>query len=211
MAEAVMTDDNSQSEKRIQLLPTKLPVLELKIFCENEDLKKMYEQHIKDHNEKLQSLYTDSGFDLLNPSTIEYSNGSLSNKYSLGVKVALNHCSLQKDVQLQNGEICNLLRVQPHAFMLLPRSSTGLKTNLRLSNNVGVIDSGYRGEITALVDILFTHNSEFSSSRNKLESGKRNFQLVSFNGYPMHVNLVDTLEDLGNTDRGEGGFGSTGN
>ena len=41
----------------------------------------------------------------------------------------------------------------PQGFSLLPRSSI-VKTPLRLSNSVGVIDRGYRGQVTAVVDNL---------------------------------------------------------
>tara|TARA_Y100000992_G_scaffold215723_1_gene148882 strand:- start:3252 stop:3890 length:639 start_codon:yes stop_codon:yes gene_type:complete len=212
MAQAGMTENNDGEQRRVQLVPTKLPILELKIYCENKELKEMYEKHIENHNNKISGLYCDSGFDLLNPTDRIFMPGVLSLKYPLGIKVALNHCSLQKDVKLQSNEVVNLLRVQPHAFMLLPRSSTGLNTNIRLSNSVGVIDSGYRGELTALIDVVATNNAPNNEvTRNKFEKGKRNFQLVSFNGFSMHVNLVEKEEDLGNTERGEGGFGSTGN
>jgi dUTP pyrophosphatase len=99
--------------------------------------------------------------------------------------------------------------------MLLPRSSTGVKKNIRLSNSVGVIDAGYRGELCALVDCISNPVTdgfgETGDERAKLSEGERNFQIVGYAGYPIHVNLVDTEEDLGNTERGTGGFGSTGN
>ena len=81
----------------------------------------------------------------------------------------------------------------------MARSSIS-KTPLRLSNSVGLIDAGYRGEIMAAVDNI----KDFSFS---LEKGQRLFQLVSMNGDAIHFELVDTLS---NTSRGEGGFGSTG-
>jgi dUTP pyrophosphatase len=84
-------------------------------------------------------------------------------------------------------------------FLLMARSSIS-KTPLRLSNSVGLIDAGYRGEIMAAVDNI----KDFSFS---LEKGQRLFQLVSMNGDAIHFELVDTLSK---TSRGEGGFGSTG-
>lgn len=105
-----------------------------------------------------------------------------------------------------------VLRVQPLPYQLLPRSSTGAKTNLRLSNSVGVIDSGYRGELCALVDCFGdVHHQGHDADKVRLEKGNRNFQLVAYNGFPIHVNLVDNESDLGGSERGEGGFGSTGN
>jgi dUTP pyrophosphatase len=85
---------------------------------------------------------------------------------------------------------------------MYPRSSTGLKTPLRLANSVGVIDAGYRGNYIAVFDNVRTE--PFS-----VEQGQRLVQICPPNlTYPLKVVLVD---DLGaQTLRGEGGFGSTG-
>lgn len=211
---AALSETEPQEERQIQIIPTRTPILELKILCLSSDLKNLYKNHIEQHNNKLDNFYGDAGFDLLNPTTQQLEMGSLSNKYPLGVKLALNHCSIQRDVPDENNKLINLLRVQPHGFMLLPRSSTGANTNMRLSNSFGVIDSGYRGELCALVDAPLSSSNDDEntlSHKYKLEQGKRNFQIVSFTGYPIHVNIVETEEELGNTERGEGGFGSTGN
>ncbi len=84
-------------------------------------------------------------------------------------------------------------------YLLLPRSSIS-KTNLRLSNSIGLIDAGYRGEIMAAVDNI-------KSEEYTIEPGQRLFQLVAFDGSPISFELVDELSE---TSRGAGGFGSTG-
>ena len=84
-------------------------------------------------------------------------------------------------------------------FLLLPRSSIS-KTSLRLSNSVGLIDAGYRGEIMAAVDNI--KNEDYT-----VETGQRLFQIVAFDGSPVTFELVD---ELSATSRGQGGFGSTG-
>ena len=84
-------------------------------------------------------------------------------------------------------------------YLLMARSSIS-KTPLRLSNSVGLIDAGYRGEIMAAVDNI----KDYSYT---LEKGQRLFQLVSMSGEAIHFTLVDTLSD---TSRADGGFGSTG-
>lgn len=84
--------------------------------------------------------------------------------------------------------------------MLFPRSSIGAKTPLRLSNSVGIIDSGYRGEIRALYD-------NTSDEPYQIHKGDRIAQLMVMPSYRFKANVVETLED---SDRGEGGFGSTG-
>lgn len=84
--------------------------------------------------------------------------------------------------------------------MLFPRSSIGAKTPLRLSNSVGIIDSGYRGEIRALYD-------NTGDEPYQIHKGDRIAQLMVMPSYRFKAQVVDTLED---SDRGEGGFGSTG-
>ena len=84
-------------------------------------------------------------------------------------------------------------------FLLLPRSSIS-KTSLRLSNSIGLIDAGYRGELMASVDNIKTNDYT-------IEPGQRLFQLVTFDASPISFELVD---ELSKTSRGSGGFGSTG-
>ena len=50
-------------------------------------------------------------------------------------------------------------------YYLYSRSSTGSKTPLRLSNSVGIIDSGYRGNIKACFDNI--NNSDFEPESNE--------------------------------------------
>ena len=84
--------------------------------------------------------------------------------------------------------------------MLFPRSSIGAKTPLRLSNSAGIIDSGYRGEVRALYDNI-------GDEPYQIHKGDRIAQLLVMPSYRFKANVVDSLED---SDRGEGGFGSTG-
>jgi len=87
----------------------------------------------------------------------------------------------------------------PEGFMglVFPRSSIR-KTDLVLSNSVGVIDSGYRGEI----QVTFK-----KTGLNKYEIGDRGAQIIIM-PHPI-VDFVE-VDELTNTERGEGGFGSTG-
>ena len=84
-------------------------------------------------------------------------------------------------------------------YYLFPRSSIS-KTPLRLSNSIGLIDAGYRGEIMAPCDNI--KDTEYS-----IEEGQRLFQLVASDSSPISFSLVDELSE---TSRGSGGFGSTG-
>jgi len=84
-------------------------------------------------------------------------------------------------------------------YLVMSRSSIG-KTPLRLANAVGLIDAGYRGEIMAVVDNI-------KKEDYTVEPGQRLFQLVAMDGSPIYFELVEELSD---TSRGGGGFGSTG-
>jgi len=89
------------------------------------------------------------------------------------------------------------------AGLIFPRSSIR-KTNLQLSNSVGVVDSGYRGEIQATFNkIQGIDNIE----RDIYKVGDRICQLMIIPYPPIEFKEVD---ELTNTERGEGGFGSTG-
>ena len=88
--------------------------------------------------------------------------------------------------------------------LLFPRSSIA-KKDLILSNSVGVIDSGYRGEI--IMKFIENTNRNSATECDKYEIGERIGQLLIM-PYPK----IETIEvkELSSTDRGEGGFGSTG-
>jgi len=85
------------------------------------------------------------------------------------------------------------------AYYLFPRSSIS-KTPLRMSNSIGLIDAGYRGEIMASCDNI----KDFDFT---IEKGQRLFQLVAVDSSPISYKIVDDLSD---STRGKGGFGSTG-
>lgn len=90
----------------------------------------------------------------------------------------------------------------PEGFYLeiLLRSSTGLKTPLRLSNSCGVVDAGYRGEICLILDNL-------SDSPVFIDKGSRLSQGMLKQIVPTEISET---RELSSSDRGAGGFGSTG-
>lgn len=150
------------------------------------ELKEFYKNRAEDHNNKAPGKYADSGFDLGLPYNKVIRDRDISVKLPLNVQ-----CSMYKP----NGT--------PQAYYLYPRSSI-IKTPVRLSNSVGIIDRGYRGIITAVVDKI---------------GGEPDFEMDKFNRYfqichstlePFQVIMVDSKEELGLTERNEGGFGSTG-
>ena len=92
---------------------------------------------------------------------------------------------------------CENVELKP--YFLMPRSSIS-KTPLRMCNSIGLIDAGYRGEIMAAVDNVKTVSYE-------IKTGERLFQLVALDGSKISFSLVD---ELTSSERGDGGFGSTG-
>ena len=86
-----------------------------------------------------------------------------------------------------------------HGYYLYPRSSIS-KTPLVMANSVGIIDHSYRGNIMAKV--FNTNNVPF-----EIKNGERLFQLCMPSLEPFNVLFVNEVDE---TERGSGGFGSTG-
>lgn len=81
------------------------------------------------------------------------------------------------------------------------RSGLASKKGLRPANCVGVVDSDYRGEV-----MVALHND--SDHIMTIDAGERIAQLVLM----PYINMTfEQVEELNTTNRGEGGFGSTGN
>ncbi|HIF61652.1 MAG TPA: dUTP diphosphatase [Candidatus Pelagibacter sp.] len=87
-----------------------------------------------------------------------------------------------------------------YEIQIRPRSGLAAKNNITVLNTPGTIDSDYRGEIKI---ILFNHGS----SEFVINNGDRVAQMVLT---PVHKIELEEVENLPNTLRGEGGFGSTG-
>jgi len=124
---------------------------------------------------------TDSGVDLFIQSTITCPPKTVT---FIGHKIA---CEMMDDSHLSV------------PFFLVPRSSIS-KTPLILANSIGIIDREYRGELIAAV----YNTSEFDYIVNR---GTRLFQVVLPMLSPFGIQTVSALSD---TERGSGGFGSTG-
>jgi dUTP pyrophosphatase len=87
--------------------------------------------------------------------------------------------------------------------LLFPRSSNS-KKHLLLANSVGVVDSGYRGEI----ELRFKIAS--NTSENFLEIYKVGDKVAQLMILPYPSIEFEEVEELSDTARGEGGFGSSG-
>ena len=86
------------------------------------------------------------------------------------------------------------------AIFLYARSGLGIKHGLTLSNGVGVIDSDYRGEVCVGLCNL-------GAEPYTIQPGERVAQMIAAPVFAAQLTETDTLDD---TDRGAGGFGSTG-
>jgi len=87
-----------------------------------------------------------------------------------------------------------------YVALILPRSSAGAKHGVELRNTCGVIDSDYRGEW--MVAVKTKEGQEFGWAE-----GERLFQFILV---PAGNFTPELVEELPTSDRGEGGFGSTG-
>lgn len=86
------------------------------------------------------------------------------------------------------------------ALMIYPRSGLSSKYGISLANCVGVVDSDYRGEIC--VPLINHSSTDFT-----VENGIRIAQLVVT---PIIIPEIEITDEIGDTSRGGGGFGSTG-
>jgi dUTPase len=155
----------------------------LYIYAENAQLRQLLFERRQAHR------YTDSGFNIPLLNTV-VDLLETNYKFRLGVKVAATDAN---DL--------------PMPCLLLPRSSLS-NTYFRLANSIGLIDMGYRGEVQARVDIL--HNNEQVID---IPAGTCYFQLCRHNFMPWDlIVFVENESDLPRApdNRGEGGFGSTG-
>ena len=87
-----------------------------------------------------------------------------------------------------------------YEIQVRPRSGLALKKGISVPNSPGTVDSDYRGEVKV---ILINH----SDDNFPIERGDRIAQLVVS---PVTLAIWDEVEELDDTQRGAGGFGSTG-
>lgn len=175
----------------------------------SDNIKKMYEKKAFDNNMLVDSYLEsysninasdfcyDAGFDLFCPENYKIKIDDRVFMLDHKIKCCMKVCSQNSIIEHYVG------------YYLYCRSSTGLKTPLRLANSVGIIDSGYRGNIKACFDYVDSMN--FRDGFN-LEAGCRYTQICPPSlEYPMKIYIVYNIEDLGNsTLRQSGGFGSSG-
>jgi dUTPase len=203
----VPTQDLSQiqsSYKTLDLFIMRHPNITAEKYAE---LVNLYTEKTAAHNKKVaESSYPDSGFDLFIPYDVSshdfgYTNNRLSPvtfRVPLGVKCAMSASASASPERT------------PVGYYLYPRSSI-VKTPFRMANSVGIIDAGYRGEIMGVVDNIDAANNDTNTCLEKyMPPLSRVFQICAPSLEPFFVRIVEHESELGVTERGSGGFGSTG-
>jgi len=164
--------------------------LQLKVVSEDDFLIRKYIENANNHNNNLaNNIFPDAGFNLLVQTTTECHTNQI-NKIDFGVK-----CS---------ATLISKHHMEMTGYYMYPRSSTGSKTLLRLANSVGIIDSGYRGNLMGCFDVA-------NYSENNVQTIQQYSSIIQICApslVPIIVEIVKELDE--ETERGEGGFGSTG-
>lgn len=193
------------------------------------------ESELEDLNELIEALVTDETLSdekkdvvltMKNEISSVFRNLVESGRISIDVKVLKAHpdaiipyyanptdagcdVSAVEEVKIEPGEtkIVNtgLIFAIPAGYeiQVRPRSGLSYKTGLRVANAPGTIDADYRG----VVGVIMTNTGDIPYV---IEKGMRIAQLVIAPTLKIRWSEAEKLEDLGSTNRGEGGFGSTG-
>jgi dUTP pyrophosphatase len=113
---------------------------------------------------------------------------------------------IKKPINLEPGKSClvptglSVAFPKEYEIQIRPRSGLAAKNNISVLNTPGTIDSDYRGELKI---ILFNHGNE----NFKINNNDRIAQMVLS---PIIKMILEETNELPETIRGEGGFGSTG-
>jgi dUTP pyrophosphatase len=134
--------------------------------------------------------YHNSGFDLFIPQEVIFENEITSKFIDLEIKTEM--------LYYENSQFKNC------GYNMHPRSSIS-KTPLMLANHTGIVDSGYRGSLIGAFRWLKKPNEQSYI----LEKHTRLLQICHPSLCRIVVCLVED-DNLSTTNRGEGGFGSTG-
>jgi dUTP pyrophosphatase len=139
---------------------------------------------------------------------------TLGSEYAAGYDL---YAAISLETDPAGDTVAGQIEIPPHETRMIPtgiaiaipegywggiyaRSGLATKQGLRPANCVGVCDSDYRGEY-----IVAIHND--TNEPKTIKSGERIAQMILLPYIPMTFTEVDELSD---TNRGEGGFGSTG-
>lgn len=160
----------------------------------------------------------DAGYDIVSVSDPRVVGSIYSGQHY----TAISHIEYDTELQIEP-ELSSTENLYDFYMLLYPRSSI-TKTNLVLANSVGVIDSGYRGNIKVCfkyiaqpIDMRIVKGKSISGSKADglvtsvnpqriYQKGDKIAQLIPCKHNPMSITFDDCLSK---SDRGEAGFGST--
>ena len=189
---------NNSTNNNINL--RKFAVLRLAIDPTDNILFSKYEEQVNAHNqEMLSNPFPNAGFDLFIPNTVKFDESVYTKFIDLKVKAEMIYCDLDSNhltLLEQQNKYCG--------YLIHPRSSIS-KTPLMLANHTGIIDSGYRGSLIG----AFRWLSAGDSNSYTVDAYTRLLQICHPSLCPILVEIVDASQ-LAVTERGAGGFGSTG-
>ena len=169
-------------------------LLKVAVNPNNEELIELYKKHVAKHNKSMKTDYFhNAGFDVFIPKEMSFEKEITSKFIDLEIKTEM--------LYYENSSFKNC------GYNMHPRSSIS-KTPLMLANHTGIVDSGYRGSLIGAFRWLKTSNDNNTTSYN-LEKHTRLLQICHPSLCRIVVCLVEESE-LSTTERGEGGFGSTG-
>jgi len=198
---------------------TNIMLLDIFVDSTDDDLKKMYKEAASKHNNKIfnDPHFYDAGFDLFLPKNQDklevecYGSGTrfFGTEFQ-NYDIPVNKVDFKVKCCAKMYNYDNKFFYTP--FYTYARSSIS-KTPLRLANNQGIIDAGYRGSLIGMFDCPYSERP-MSDDRDQdfyMAEYSRILQICAPGLIPIYVRILDTFEELGpSTSRGSGGFGSTG-
>ena len=197
-------------------------VMILKLFVDSNDdtLKNKYIKSADSHNNKiiLNNEYIDAGFDLFAPGNDELQKkiygdyGDILRFFGVGWSDASPVNKLDLKVICSAKMYTDTGKSFNTGYYMHPRSSLS-KTQLRLANSTGIIDAGYRGHLMGMFDVVNIQPNSSDDNDCDFYGHKfdRYLQICAPGLVPILVEIVHNINELGGeTERGSGGFGSTG-
>ena len=175
--------------------------LKIQVDSTDIDLLDTYKAHIEAHNTKIKNAqFPDSGFDVFVPQDTVLNRPFETQMVDLKIRGEMTLYQSSNSV------------VIPSAYYVYPRSSMS-KTPIMLANHTGIIDSGYRGNLMAAVrwiPALPLKTDPGELPNYPIAKNTRLFQICHPSLCPIFVELVEDGSVFSATERGGGGFGSTG-
>lgn len=172
-------------------------------------LKKEFMHYIMDNLKDIYGRILVSGRKIVKIKIVKLNPDAVIPQYAHPTDGGCDVCAVE-EVKIEAGETAiiktGLAVAVPAGYVLSvrPRSGLSAKTKLRVANAPGTIDTDYRGEVGIII-----HNT--GDVPYVIDKGMKIAQLLVEYSPMIWWNEVETVEDLGTTERGNGGFGSTGN